>query len=376
MKSKVIHFPTFAGLSYFLPDFTPDLILVFADRMVLNHQEVYMAIQKQYGNVPIVFSSTAGEIAQTNVSNDSISIALIDLEQSVVKGILLNADNFQSHFALGQSLVEGLIKEGLRHILVFSDGHYVNAAELLKGLNSIMPEGIGVTGALAGDGDRFISAPVGLNNIYGDKNVIAIGLYGEGLTVRYASRGGWDGFGRLRTITRSFGNKLYELDGEPALKVYTHYLGDEANDLPGSALKFPLALLNAKSDKVLVRTLLAIDDDDNSLVFAGDMPEGAAVQLMTSNLPKLINAAKDAGYQSNIVDSEEANQLAIVVSCVGRKIMMGQMTVRELEMFSVAMKGHTDITGLYSYGEICPSNGNTHPDLHNQSFTVTVLAEQ
>ena len=68
---------------------------------------------------------------------------------------------------------------------------------------------------------------------------------------------------------------LYELDGRPALALYKEYLGDRASGLPATALLFPLAVRSDRSaTRRTVRTILGIDEEQQSMTFAGDVPEG------------------------------------------------------------------------------------------------------
>ena len=65
------------------------------------------------------------------------------------------------------------------------------------------------------------------------------------------------------------------MDGAPALQLYEKYLGEEARDLPGSGLRFPLLVRNPQSkEHALIRTLLGVDRSTGSMTFAGNMPEG------------------------------------------------------------------------------------------------------
>jgi hypothetical protein len=142
-----------------------------------------------------------------------------------------------------------------------------------------------VTGGLAGDGDRFQQTWIITDGTPHSGFVCAAGLYGEQIRIGHGSMGGWDIFGPERTVTRSDGNVLYELDGRPALELYKEYLGERASGLPATGLLFPLSLRTDSSNgESIVRTILAVDEESQSMTFAGDIPEGARAQLMKANL--------------------------------------------------------------------------------------------
>jgi hypothetical protein len=232
-----------------------------------------------------------------------------------------------------------------------------------------------VTGGLAGDGDRFKRTWVVKDGHPVGGYVTAVGLYGAAVRLTHGSKGGWDLFGPERLITRSQGNVLYELNHKPALQLYKDYLGELASGLPGTALHFPLAIRqNQENAKRLVRTILAIDETAGSLTFAGDMPQGAYAQFMRANFDHLIQGASDAATSAAGNGTESSPTLSIAISCVGRRIVLGERTEEEVEaVFDVLPKGTQQI-GFYSYGEISPY-GSGHCDLHNQTMTLTTISE-
>ncbi|MEI7726997.1 MAG: FIST C-terminal domain-containing protein, partial [Bacteroidota bacterium] len=267
-------------------------------------------------------------------------------------------------------------KDSLIHIMVLSEGLNINGSELTKGINSRLNDRISVTGGLAGDQANFSETLI-VHNKAGEKNLIlAIGFYGNHLQVGYGSMGGWDSFGVDREVTRSKANILYELDGHPALELYKRYLGDHAAHLPASALLFPLSLRLKNSETSLVRTVLAVNETDGSMVFAGDIPQGEYVRLMKANFDRLIDGANGAAEMSNISLRNSDADLAILISCVGRKLVLKQRVEEELESVREVIGNKTSMTGFYSYGEICPIKPfEQHCELHNQTMTITLFKE-
>ncbi|MFK5893853.1 MAG: FIST C-terminal domain-containing protein, partial [Pseudomonadota bacterium] len=186
--------------------------------------------------------------------------------------------------------------------------------------------------------------------------------------------GGWSEFGAKHIITRSNGNILYEIDGEPALDLYKKYLGDYAIDLPNSGLRFPLSIKEKDTDSEVIRTLLAIDEQDKSITFAGDVPEGYYARLMKPDIDVLIEGAGIAAKKINQANNKQA--LALTVSCVGRKIIMNQLVEEELESVQNILGKNVQLTGFYSYGEFAPfETQNLICKLHNQTMTLTVIYE-
>ncbi|MBT4969775.1 MAG: hypothetical protein HOM80_12280, partial [Bacteroidetes bacterium] len=205
--------------------------------------------------------------------------------------------------------------------------------------------------------------------------IAAIGFYGEDIKIGYGSLGGWDSFGVERSVTKSEANVLYEIDNTPALSIYKSFLGDQAKDLPASGLLFPLSMRTEADAEPVVRTILAVDEEKQSLTFAGDIPEGSYIKLMKANIDRLITGAEDAAKVSVNPLSGNLPELAILISCVGRKLVLNQMVEEEVEAVQDVVGEQAKLTGFYSYGEIAPFLEGAKCELHNQTMTITTFQE-
>lgn len=355
----------------------PHLILAFGDRYILSEKSPYQELRKMYPEGHIVLTSTSGNIIGVNLEDNCINSTAIFFEkESEIKIHRTNIKESKNSFSAGEFVGKMLPKEGLLHVLLLSDGHLVNGSELVKGLESILPPEVTVTGGLAGDGTRFEKTLVGVNDNPQEGEIVGIGFYGKHLKFGFGSVGGWDPFGIERKITRSEGNILYELDGKPALELYRKYLGEEANNLPSAALFFPLAVRENQDSPLLVRTILSINEEDQSMVFAGDVPQGWYAQLMKANFDRLLNGAQQAANSSIEELGERTPELAILISCVGRRLVLDQRTEEEIESVQNVLGNNTAIIGFYSYGEIAPFAHKLKSELLNQTMTITSISER
>jgi hypothetical protein len=259
--------------------------------------------------------STAGEILDRRVADGGMSVAVARFTHTTLRRAEVDVAAPTDSRRAGRELAGALVAPGLRGVLVLSDGLRVNGTELLNGVKEVLPAGVVVSGGLAGDGDRFAATWVVCQGRPTAGVVSAVGLYGDLIQVGHGSRGGWDSFGVERQVTRSDGNVLYELDGEPALALYRRYLGDRAAGLPATALLFPLALCADDGGAGLVRTVLAVDEAEQSMTFAGDVPQGGRVQLMRANFDRLVEGAATAGRQARRGQDTGAGCLAVAISC-------------------------------------------------------------
>lgn len=354
------------------PFATADLVLVFAGRDTLATLD-HAALTTAFPQAIIVSVSTAGEILQDSVYDSGVAITAIDFHRTTLQTARIYISDYRDSITAGRTLISHLPPQGLRHVLVFADGSLVNGSDLTRGMNLDLPAGVTISGGLAGDGARFEQTLVGLDGPATTGQIVAVGLYGESLSIGYGSVGGWSSFGPERRVTRSVANVLYELDGRSALSLYKQYLGDLADKLPGSALLFPLSITVEEHKQPLVRTILSIDEGKQSMTFAGNIPEGSYARLMRGNFENLIEAAGEAAEAS--MPAAAQPELALLVSCVGRKIVLDQRTDEEIERVREVLGPDAVLTGFYSYGEISPLGSTPGCDLHNQTMTITTLTE-
>ena len=354
-----------------------DLILTFGGDGDFDAAPALTSLRNAHADARLIGCSTAGEIFGMEVSDATLSAIALKFNATPIDVQWVKVEDFPCSAAAGAQLARQLSPDGLKHVLVMSPmGSASTAVNSPGACGKILPTGVPVTGGLAGDADRFGRTQVYVDDLISTGIIACVGFYGDAITTGYGSLGGWDVFGPDRIITRSEGNVLYELDGESALALYKQYLGDYAEDLPGSGLLFPLNIQSEHEDERVVRTILGVDEDAQSLIFAGDMPQGARAQLMRANFDRLIDGATGAAtICQNQDDTPEQWQFALLVSCVGRRMVLGQRVEEELEGVCEVLGEQVPLIGFYSYGELAPFVKGDTCRLHNQTMTITTFAE-
>ncbi len=350
------------------------LVLIFGDRNLLEERTLYSEIRAMYPKGDLIFGSTSGEILSTNVFENSLTLTAIEFEKTSYKVVRENVKDFPDVETMGQCISEQFGKNKLQHVFVVSDGSLVNGSGLIKGLENNADFEVSITGGLCGDGARFEKTLSSLNESPKQGEVVAVGFYGDDLEVSYANYGGWTPFGPERIITKSEGNVLYEIDGKPALDLYKKYLGEKAEQLPQAALLYPLTVQDRPGSEPLVRTILSIDEEKNSMILAGDVPVNSKVQLMMSTVDDIAQGAAKAACLA-MKKRKKNPELALLVSCVGRKLVMDQRTEEEIEEVAEVIGSEATIAGFYSYGEMAPFTESNQCQLHNQTMTLTLLSE-
>jgi hypothetical protein len=351
-----------------------DIVFAFGDTETVKKGETFHLLREKFPHSHIVGCSSSGNILGSSIASSSLVVSAVAFESSRVEVHSVDFYEGADIQHLSSTLVGKLTKEGLKHVFVLSDGVKVNGSRLVLGINDAL-EGVEVTGGLAGDGDRFKETFVLCNGEARENTIVAIGFYGEKLTISSGCFGGWNEFGVQRVVVRSKDNIVYEIDDEPALDLYKRYLGVYAHQLPNSGLRFPLSIKKEEDDSEVIRTIVGIDEAAKSVIFAGDVPEGYLVKLMKCDIDNLVEGAKKAACEITVANNKPS--LALVVSCVGRKLVLGQMAEDELEEVANTLGENANLVGFYSYGEIAPFVvDRLKCELHNQTMTLTAIYEE
>jgi len=360
-----------------LAEIEPNLILVFAAPKFFTDAEFSHQLATAFPNARRVALSTAGEISSQGVTEASAVVNAIRFERTPFKLAASDIAGMEDSADVGRRLAEQLQAPDLKAVILLSQGVSVNGSDLIAGVVSVIGKEIPLTGGLAGDYGAFTQTWSLLDDNVSDKTMLALGLYGDNFIFSHGSFGGWQSFGPARRATKADGNVLYELDGEPALEIYRRYLGEYAAGLPASGLLFPFAILSDdRQESGLIRTLLSIDENNGSLTLAGDIPSGGYLKLMHASTEALVDGAEAAAEAAHSMFQQAGPGLALLISCIGRKLVMGDRVDEEVEVVGAVFGQQATLTGFYSNGEISPFIESTDCKLHNQTMTITYLSEK
>lgn len=355
----------------------PDLVLVFGSITLLEDAQLGAALSASFPGACRIGCSTAGEVAGREVMDDTVVVTALHFDSAHISSASTELADMADSTAAGERLGALLAAPGLKAVVVFGQGVGINGSALVAGLSSQLGPDVALSGGLAGDGGAFQRTLTLDDHGTSDRRIVAVGLAGDSIQVVHGCFGGWQAFGPTRKVTRSSSNVLFELDGEPALEVYKRYLGEYAKDLPASGLLFPFEMLQQEAQPTgLFRTILGIDEKDGSLTLAGNIDPKGYLRLMYSSTDKLVNGAEHAASQIiERLSSAPDVSLSLLVSCVGRKLVMGGRVDEEVEAVAEVVGRHSVLAGFYSYGEISFLLPGVGCALHNQTMTITHISE-
>lgn len=355
----------------------PSLAMLFASPDYFTDPVFLDTLRRILPGTQLVGCSTAGEISARGVADHTAVISAIHFEQAQYRCAHVMVEDLEDSESAGRRLAEALAAPDLKAVFILGPGVNVNGSGIIAGLTSVLDKSVLLTGGLAGDGGAFRQTWQLHGDACSDRLLVGVGFYGDALSISHGSYGGWQSFGPARLATRVEGNVLYELDGEPALDLYKRYLGDYARDLPASGLLFPFAILDdGRSESGLIRTLLGIDEAAGSLILAGDVPPDSYLRLMHASNDALVDGAETAAEAAGFIYRNHHQGLALLVSCVGRKLVMGDQVDEEVEAVGSVFGKNCTLAGFYSHGEISPFLDSPECKLHNQTMTITCLSEK
>jgi hypothetical protein len=336
---------------------SPHLLLAFGTPDAFEQSAVHCALRGDFPDAELVGCSTAGDISSEGVTDGSVTVTAIQFRDPALAVAATTRANSRDSRAAGQRLGTQLASHHPHTIIVFGQGVAINGSALIAGIADVVGPDVAISGGLAGDAGAFRRTLVMTTGGVSDD-------------------AGWHSFGPERLVTHADGNLLHAIDGEPALDLYKRYLGDYAARLPSSGLLFPFALLGDEYGSVgLIRTILGVNEETRSLVMAGDIQTDARVRLMHARADQLIDGAETAAEQAFDDAPVDGDALSLMVSCVGRRLVLGERADEEIEAVSHVMGGKDAVAGFYSYGEIAPAERGNVCLLHNQTMTISRWVE-
>ncbi len=352
-----------------LGDVPPRCGIVFAC-MEADHKQMLVDIRQAFPGLPIVGCSTDGELSSIlRFQEDSIALMILGgekLQASVGVGRGVSESPKQAAVAAIEEARRGLSGPAVLCV-AFPESLTASGVSIVRALSDALGPEVLLTGGTSGDQWCF----KGTHQFFGEEvlaDAVPVLLLGGDVVASVGIASGWRPMGRRATVTRAKENRVYEIDGVPALAFYKSFLGDHVVPNP----EYPLGVYEGEASQFYLRAPLSYDQSDGSITFAGDIPENAAIQITEAARADMLSACEDSVASAREQLGEVQPSGALVVSCAARKQLLGTRTELEYNALCSHLSPEVPVLGFYSYGEIAPIDGRVVADFHNETF-VTVL---
>lgn len=364
----------------------PKVYIVFASSKY-DQKKMLEGVNSVAQGTLVVGCSTAGEISTDGPSKKN-SVAVMAIASDSISFCAGVGEHIAEDARLaGKNAADEVKKQsnkGLQAFMMFPDVLVGNGADIVRGVLDSLGEHFPVVGGAAGDDFSFTKTYQYLNDKVYSGVVVGLGLEGTfkiGIGVKH----GWIPIGLPRTVTKSSGSILHELDGKPAINIYDEYFGDVAKELRTEtlaklAITYPLGMKAVGSDEMLIRDPITVDEK-GSITCAAEIPEGSEIQLMIGSREEAIKVAKVAAEKA--VEQLEGSEpkAVIIFNCIARNKLFGDRSGEEISAIQEAIGKDVPLLGFYTYGEQAPLGGEVrninkcNPAFHNETVVICVLAE-
>jgi hypothetical protein len=355
------------------------LVIYFLDAQA-NAKVPIAHMRQKYPNARFVGCSAKGAIFQGDVYRDNLVCSGLAFDSTRTR-LCAQEINAGDPADVGEELAERLNAPDLLGVLLFIPPYLHHVPALIAAMQAVIGAHIPISGGVAGATlGRHTDAFVGMDDWQSQNHVVAVGFYGRNMQITVGTNSGMRPFGPERTITSVDGPYVLSLDGRPALALYQKYLGEDAVDLPKSASFFPLGvwLSQASTDEMVIRSVLGVDVARQALLFDDNLTTGMKARLLRGSAAQLVDGAVMAAEDA-ICQQQGQNKMpqgfALVISCIGRRVMMGERTGDEIAAVMDALGANVAVGGFYSMGEIGPLRAGAPSCFHNETMTIFLIQE-
>ena len=368
---------------------TPAALIVFGSAQ-FDHRQLLTGIISVTGDMPMVGGTTAGEISTTGFTTQSVVVmALSSDKMDFVTGI--GRDMSHDEAACGVALIDDIRSrtslEQAMSLLIFPNGMGGDGIRVIEGLHSVLGTEFEIVGGYLGDDERFENTFQYYNgDVYKDA-ISGLLICGDaGFRTGIGVRSGFESIGNRFYCTEAKGNVVMEFDGEQALDLYKEFLGEERSQrLPGICLEYPFGLIDEKvsiagKEYFQLRCGLAVNHQEGTISLAASIPEGSPITLTTASRGDIINGARLAAEQAKESLQGAKPRAILMLSCVGRKLVLGRRTQEEVMAVKKVLGEDVPIIGFYTYGEIGPIDKLREQlsttKVHNETVVLWVLGDR
>lgn len=324
-------------------------------------------------NIEVFGSTTAGEIMDDEVLEQSVAIMLLDIKKEQFK--IFTEASKDTYLISGNLAKFAKAQFKSPAVMVVSSGLTIDAEQIINGFQ-YEDKNIPLFGGLAADDLTMKNSYVFSNKFESATALIGLVLDADKINIEGVATSGWDNIGIEKTITKSEGNVVYSIDDEPAVDVFVNYfqftesVENTAEIIAQNFAQYPLQLTK-KNGNLVLRAPLMVDIESRALIFAGGIPQGSKVKFSVQPGFDLIEkTAERIGVLKTSIPEADA---LIMFSCKARHMALGPLTGEEASRIRGIW--NKPLIGFFTYGEIGAAKGCSC-DFHNETCSMVILKEK
>lgn len=336
--------------------FAPTIAIVFIS-VKQNRKAICELMDSK--NIEVFGATSCGEFINGHQTEGEIAILLLELAkeyytilfETMEDGNMDKAISKLANNALEQFTNPSLIVCGPG---INQNGEHFEGEKLVKSLEKQLGADKLFFGGMAGDDWALKETFVFTNTQESNYGIVALALNGDKISLNGMAVTGWKPMGIARTVTKSDGKFLYEIDGKSAVDLYLKYLSkaDKITEknfkiFEDLAIEYPF-LVERDTNETVIKSPTKIDHTTNALFMDNPMPEGTKFWFTQPPEFDIVEEVIEKAAQlKNDLDTEA--EALLIFSCGGRKPILGPFVTDENE--GLAKLWNTPMAGFFTYGE-------------------------
>ena len=360
--------------------FTPTLAILFIS-IKQDRKAVCEILDKQ--KIDIIGATSAGEFINGHQSEGEIVVMLMNINKADYC-ILIEEIGDRTV----QDVATGLAKTALQKFskpafilcssIIAANGKMIDGESLVRSFEDVMGPNISMFGGMAGDDITFTGTYIFTNNQSTDYGIALLVLNEEKIELHGMAISGWKPMGITRTVTKSEGNLIYTIDGQPALEIYLRLLGkekssadDQSSFFDSIGVHYPFQIERDGREPKMCSPI-GYDKEKKALMCESEVPQGSNFRFSSPPdfeiLDTIITKANELKSESHA----DADAL-LVFSCAGRLSTLGP--IAKLENEGLQKVWNVPMAGFYTYGEFGKGINGKH-EFHSCTNSWVVLKER
>jgi methyl-accepting chemotaxis protein len=331
----------------------------------------------------VVGCTTAGELTEAGLFHGGIAVLLVSSETT--SSTVAFAEQLKSDpHAVASELVmdvpdvkKSAAQRDRRHMttVLLTDGLSGAGEKLVADLQGRGQGSVQIVGGAAGDEGKFKSTSVGAGTRAAANAAAALHVWSTtpwGVGVNHGLR---STTAQMR-VTKAQDNVVYELDGQPAFKVYQRHAAERGVKLD-TANASPYLIANELgihffNNIARARAPLGVGSD-GSLTCAAEIPKGSMVSILDGDPVSMVDAAKSAAEEAKKHLGGKKAAGILLFDCVCRGMILKDGFQKEIDAVR-SVFGDVPIAGFLTYGEIARYQGKLD-GWHNATAVVVAIPE-